>query len=227
MQGCHDLSLGWRRTDAVQYSQAGGGGVHHLPTDGSATASQRSHACFVGAGDSTDDSPQRQSSSTSFHRGDQYGIVDVARGPLSTRQPDAGLDLDLVDGVVDRTTIDGGGRPPRDPLPADRTPPFGNPTSLARREKNDRGLPRATTSAIPPRRVNFDVAEPVYRPACNCGTLSGAADHSPYYFKLDDVDAAVVTSAASDRSPLIAGRPVTSDARHADVMISSQCRDQL
>ena len=78
MQGCHDLSLGWRRTDCVQYSQTGGGAAnahHHLTADESSTVAQRAHPY------STDDSPQRQTS---------YGIVD--RG-FSTRQPDDLLDL--------------------------------------------------------------------------------------------------------------------------------------
>jgi len=81
VQGCHDLSLGWRRTDCVQYSQTGGGAAnahHHLTADESSTVAQRAHPY------ATDDSPQRQTSSK------LYGIVD--RGP-STRQPRVGLDL--------------------------------------------------------------------------------------------------------------------------------------
>jgi len=222
-QGCNDLSLGWRRTDSLQYSQKGGGGeVRHLASDGSATTIQRSHPCFISAADLTDDSPERQSSSASFHH-DKYGFVavDLARRCPSTRQPDAGLDLDLVNGVVERPTVDGGGRPPRELMPVDRTP-----LSESRRGRSDRGRARATPSTTPPRRVNFDVGvtQPAYRPACNCGS---GTDHSPYYFKLDDNDGPVVTSTANDRSPLIAGHPVTSDSRHADVMIGSQGRDEL
>jgi len=234
VQGCHDLSLGWQRTDSVQYSQTGGGGgrgtgsVHRLDADVTATSAP----CYASAADDCQTSSMPFHCSDAGERRDQYSIIDLTRGGgggFSTRQPDAGLELDLVDGVLDRTVDGAGGRALR--APADRTPPLlANPPTTA---------PRPDKATMPPRRVNFDVAaESVRRPACSCGTLSGV-DHSPYYFKLDDVTAPAVgaftapavgaSAAGSDRSPLIAaaGHPVTSHSRHADVTIGGQCREQL
>ena len=234
VKGCHDLSLAWPRTNSVQYSQPGGGPLHQLAVNGSTTMSQRRRPCSVSATDSTDGSPVRQTAAVSFHCSDaerrdlcdKYGIVD-ADLDFSTRQPDAGLppvDLDLVDGVVDRMIADGGGRPPGEVLTVNRTPLFGDETTHSRCEKNDLddvfSQPRHTAT---PWRVTFDDVSTgsSYRPACNCGTLPGT-ERSPYYFKLDEVDAvAVNTSITTDRSPLIAGRPVTSDKRHSDVIIGS------
>jgi len=234
IQGCHDLSLAWPRTNPVQYSQSGGSHVHQLAFNDSTTSSQRRRPCSVSA-DSTDDSPVGQTTSVMFHCSDaerrdlcdKYGIVDadLDRCGFSTRQPDAGLapvDLDLVDGV------DGDGRPPRELSSVNRTPVYGDESTLAHQRNNDlAGMysqARHDVNSTTPRRVNFDDSG---RPACNCGTLSGI-DRSPYYFKLDEVDrAAVSTTVTTDRSPLIAGGPVTSHTRHSDVMISSQCCDQF
>ena len=235
VQGCHDLSLAWPRTDSVQYSQPGVGPIHQLAVNANASSSERRRACSVSATDSTDDSPV---TAGSFHCTeaerrdlcDKYGIVDV---DLSTRQPDDGLapvDLDLVGGVVDRMTVDGGGLPRRELLAVNRVPLFGDKTTPALRDSSGVfNQPRHAVNSTTPRRVNFDDGgtASAYRPVCKCGTLPGT-DRSPYYFKLDEVDGAVVTaSVTTDRSPLIAGRPVTSDKRHSEVKIGSQCRDHF
>ena len=209
MQSCRDL---WPRTNSLQHShQAAGGGDHLVcqlaPENSSTITAQRRHPCvFSSTGDG---SAVPEPTSISFQYcsdaaerpdlSDKYGIVNVDRGGLSTRQTDTGLDLDLVDGVVDRITVDE--RPTRvgDLLAADQAPLFGDPTTLTPRRQKYHPLsqPRhdlSTSTILPPRRVNFDVGgseSSAYRPVCNCGTLSGT-DQSPYYFKLDDVDAATV-----------------------------------
>jgi len=246
VQGCHDLSLAGPRTNSVQYSQPAGGPSHQLPviTSANTSTAQRRPPCSVSSSDSTDHKPVQQTSSTvpchcseAERRDlcDKYGIVNADLG-FSTRHPDAGLppvDLDLVDGVVDRMTVDVGGRPTRELLSVDGTPLFGDTSTLGPREKTDspeRHDTASTTTTIP-RRVNFDDdnnTKFVCRPLCSCGTRP-SVDRSPYYFKLNELDApAVSTSVTTDRSPLIIGRPaVTSDKRHSDVMIGSQCRDQF
>jgi len=238
VQGCHDLSVAWPRNNSVQYSQP----IHQLAVNGGASTStsQSRRPCSVIATDSTDDSPGRPTTTAvSFHCSnaerrdlcDKYGIddADLDRCGFSTRQQDAGLpppvDLDLVDGVVDRMTVDGGGRRPRELLGVTRTPLFGDEETPPRREKNINLT--GVFSYTAPRRVNFDEGDgtgSTCRRACKCGTLSGV-ERSPYYFKLDEVDVpAVGTSVTTDRSPLISGRAVTSDKRHSDDMIGDQCK---
>ena len=227
LQGCHDLPLPCPRSNSLHRSQTGGGAAHQLGSTATSTTERR-RPCSVSATDSTDDRPPvPQATAASFHCSDaerrdlcdKYGIVDadLDRCGLSTRHPDAGLqpvDLDLVDGVVDRMIVD--------------------TTALSRSEKNElagvfsQAHHDIANSAIP-RRVNFGDGntDSACRPLCNCGTRP-SIDRSPYYFKLNEVDgAAISTSVATDRSPLIIGGPVTSDKRHSDVMTGSQCCGQL
>jgi len=135
---------------------------------------------------------------------DKY--VDATACVFSTRQPNSGLpapvDPDIVDGVVDGAS---GERLSRELLAVGRTPLFSYGTTQPR---NLHGvLYSQVRYPTTPRRVNLDG-----RPACNCGSLA----ESPYYFKLNEVDAAAVSGVCvtTDRSPLIAGHPLTSVAGH-------------
>lgn len=243
----------WPRTSSLRYGHTDVGPVRQLAVDGSTGSSAQRRRPPRAVTDAADPSPAA-AAPAAFHRAnterhglrDNYGIADTDLGPLYG-QPNAGgglppVDLDLVDGVVDRgVTVDGGGRellaletaplsPRRRPMKNGAPSPAFSPAT-----RHDVDTITSTVPA-PPRRVNFDSGSEsaVRRPPCQCArTLPGStADRCwPYLFKLDDPDApvAVTTSLTTDRSPLISagGRPVTSDIRHSDVITASQCREQF